>query len=251
MRRLLPAALLLLAATLVSAQSRAPGEDPLVTAARANAQLAIAYLKQNDLTVAKEKIEKALSQNPRDASVQTSAGLLYERLQDVDLADKHYSAALRLEPKNPDMQNNYAVFQCRRGRYAEGQKLFEQAARNPSYATPEVAYANAGVCARSAGNLPRAEELFRKALKLRSDFPDALLQLADLTYTRGAGLLARGFLERYFNVSPATPDALSLGIKIEHALGDEGAVTRYSMQLLRDFPASDQARQLRGGGGGE
>ena len=32
----------------------------MVTAARLNAQLAVAYLKQNDIAVAREKIEKAL-----------------------------------------------------------------------------------------------------------------------------------------------------------------------------------------------
>ncbi len=245
MRLRLTAVVLCLVTAAAGAGPNAPREDPMVTAARLNAQLAVAYLKQNDIALAREKIEKALLQNPRDPSVQISAGLVYERLQDAVRADKHYAAALKLEPNDPDIQNNYAVFQCRAGHAAQGQKLFEQAAKNPAYATPEVAFANAGVCARTAGDLPRAEAFFRKALQLRPDFPDALLQLADVTYTHGGGLGARGLLERYFRVSPPTPDALLLGVRIERSLGDNEAATRYQSQLQRDFPDSEQARELR------
>ena len=242
------AALLPLASA--GASTNAPGESQMVTAARLNAQLAVAYLKQGDVGVAREKIDKALAQNPKDATVQMSAGLVYERLQEAAKADRHYAAALKLEPGNPDVQNIYAVFLCRNGHPVEGQKAFEQAAKNPSYSQPEVAYSNAGVCARGAGDLARAETLFRKALSLRPDFPDALLQLADLTYAKGGGLGARALLERYFRNSPATADALLLAVHVERVLGDAEAATRYQTQLQRDFPDSEQARELRSRAGG-
>ena len=251
MSRVLFAALILLVVTGAVAAPHAPNEAPMVTAARLNAQLAIAYLKENEIATAQEKIDKALTQNARDPAVQMSAGLVYERLQQLDKADRYFAEALRLEPRNPDMMNNYAVFLCRRGHFPQGQKLFEQAATNPSYATPEVAYANAGVCARSAKNLPRAEELFRKALSVRSDYPDALLQLADLSFERGAGLGARGLLDRYFNVATATPEALLLAVRVERELGDAQAADRYRAQLQKQFPDSEQARQLRSGASNE
>lgn len=232
-----------------SPASFAQGESK-AEAARYNAQLGIAYMKEGKLEVARDKIERALEQNPRDAAVQTAAALLYERLRDEKRADKAYSAALRLDARNPEMQNNYAVFQCRRGQHAKGQKLFEQAAKNPLYRTPAVAYANAGVCARSANDLPRAEEYFRQALSIQGTYPDALLQLADLSFTRGNGLQARAFLQRYFASAPATPDALALGVRVERALGDVAAANDYATRLKRDFPTSEQARQIAGVQGG-
>jgi type IV pilus assembly protein PilF len=252
MKRLIVVAILSLAAAAGSAvEKRAPDPDPKVTAARLNAQLAVAYLKQNDVAEARNKIEKALKENDKDPAVQSAAGLVYERLLEPDQADKHYSAALRLAPKDADMVNNYAVFQCRRGNWEQGQKLFEQAAHSPSYATPEVAYANAGVCARSAGNLKRAEELFGKSLAIRADYPDALLQMADLALARGAGPLAHVYMQRYLVNGPATPDALLLAVRIGRALGDHAEESRYATQLQHDFPGSSQARELRGGSGGE
>ena len=232
-------------ASAAGAQQRAPGENPKVTAARLNTQLAVAYLKQNDVAAAREKIDKALEQNPHDADVQTAAGLVFERVNEVANADRAYASAMRLEPRNPDRVNNYAVFLCRRGQAARGQKLFDQAAHNSAYATPEVAYTNAGVCARGAGNMVVAEEYFRKALAVRPDYPDALLQMADVSFSRGDGLKARAFLQRHFNAAAETPDALLLAVNVERSLHDARAADEYAARLQLVFPGSDQARQQR------
>jgi type IV pilus assembly protein PilF len=225
----------------VVAQTRT---DNVGSAARFNAQLAIEYVRQNNLAAAQEKIDKALQQNDRDASVQTAAAFVYERLRELKRADGHYARALRLDPKNPEMQNNYAVFLCRTGEHAKGAKLFEQAATNPLYRTPEVAYTNAGVCARSAKNLAAAEQNFRKALQVKPENADALLQLADLTFARGNGLQARAFLQRYFQAGQATPDALLLGVRVERSLGDTDTANDYASKLRRQFPGTEQARQI-------
>jgi type IV pilus assembly protein PilF len=245
--RILPAlaaALALVAAPGAGAQTRAPGEDPSAAAARFNTQLGIEYLKQNNVAAAQQTIERALTQNARDPNVHTAAGLLYERLAEPDKADKHFARAIKLDPKNPDMLNNYAVFLCRNGQQAKGGKLFAQAAASPLYRTPEVAFTNAGVCARSAKDLAGAEQWFRKALAAQPANPDALLQMADLSFERGNGLQARAFLQRYFQNGPATPDALYLGVRIERALGDTASANDYAAQLRKSFPTSDQARQL-------
>jgi type IV pilus assembly protein PilF len=244
-------AMILLAApaTVVWAQSpSAPApENRMNTAALLNAQLAIAYLKQGDVGLAQKKIDKALGQNAHESLVQLGAGLVYERLEQTDKAGRFYETALRLDPHNPDMQNTYGGFQCRHGHAAEGQKLFEQAAKNPAFQTPEVAYTNAGVCARDAKDLPRAEAFFRQALLMKADFPDALLQLADVTFTRGQGLQARALVERYLRASPATPETLLLAWRIERSLGDVAMAAKYEAQLRHDFPESNSARELING----
>jgi type IV pilus assembly protein PilF len=224
--------------------ARAPSEDPQVAAARYNSQLAIEYLKANNLAAAQEKIEKALQQNPKDPGVHTAAGLLYERLRDPRKADEHYGRALRLDPKNPEMQNNYAVFLCRTGQHVKGRKMFEQAANNALYRTPEVAWTNAGVCARSAKDLAGAEQSFRQALAISPTMPDALLQMADLSLERGNGLQARAFLQRFLQTGRTTPDALLLGVRIERSLGDSAAANEFAAQLRKSFPTSEQAGQL-------
>jgi type IV pilus assembly protein PilF len=88
MKRLARLALLLpilaLAACATNDDSR--NKNPRDAAAY-NVQLGIAYLKQGDVASAREKIERALKQDPQNPSVQTAAALLYDRMGEVSRAD--------------------------------------------------------------------------------------------------------------------------------------------------------------------
>jgi type IV pilus assembly protein PilF len=88
----------------------------------------------------------------------------------------------------------------------------------------------------------KAEEYFRDALKERSTYPEALIQLAALKFKTEEHLQARAFLQRYLSSNKSSPGVLYLGIQIEEALGDNRAATDYSNQLLREYPESPEAR---------
>jgi type IV pilus assembly protein PilF len=239
---------LALALALIAAAPAAPqggsGSDPLLEAGKINARLAMEYLKRDQLKTAQEKIEKALTQNPRDINVQLSAGLVYERLHDTRRAERHFREALRSHTESPEAQNALGAFLCRNGEHKKGEVMFLDAARNPLYRTPVVAYTNAGVCARSAGDLERAENYLRQALAVQSDYPETYVQLADLMHERGNHLQARAFVERYLAVAPATPAMLLLGHNIEVALKDADAAREFGERLRKEFPNSEQARAL-------
>jgi type IV pilus assembly protein PilF len=217
-------------------------------AAKFNAQLAIEYMRKGDLAVAREKIDRALTQDPNSVSVQMTAGLLYDRLNDEKKADEHYAAALRLKPDDPEMQNNYGGYLCRRGKTAEGEKLLLKAANDPVYRTPEVAITNAGVCMRSAGKLDEAERYFRRALNIRPRFGDALLQLADLDFQRGTKASndeASALIKRYLAVLAAPgPEILWLGVRVERARGDKATADAYARRLKNEYPQAEQTRAL-------
>lgn len=232
--------LLLAAATSGGAQERSREQS----AAAANLELGVAYLRQGNLSVAKDKLEKALKQNPRDASVHTALALLYERLGETARVDGHYRTALRLAPRNPDIQNNYAVYLCRAGRDKEGLAQFEKAAANPLYRTPEAAYTNAGVCLRSAKRLDEAERSFARALTVRPNYAEAAFQLGDLQLERGRAGEARQLVERYLASFEATPDLLLLGARLSRQGCDRAGFERYARRLRMDFPGTGQAQAL-------
>lgn len=218
--------------------------DPVLEAGRINARLAMEYLKREQLLVARDKVEKALLQNPRDVTVQLAAGLVYERLLEKQRAEKHFRQALRADADSPEAQNALGAFFCRNGQHAKGQEMFLKAAQNPIYRTPEVAYTNAGVCARSAGRLERAEQYLRQALALRADYPETYVQLAGVSHERGSYLQARAFIERYLAIAPPSPDVLLLGYQIEAAMKDTAAATGFAERLRKEFPDSPQMRAL-------
>ncbi len=238
--RALALAFALLASAVAGAQ--APPPDPMHEAARVNARLAMEYLKRNQLQVAQEKIEKALAQNSHDVNVQLSAGIVYERLLNTKQAEKHFRQAVREDPANPEAQNPRGAFFCRNKPQPKWHAMFAKAAANPLYRTPFVAYTNAGVCARSAGDLEQAERFLRQALAYKADYPETYAQLAGVLHERGSDLQARAFVERYLAVAPATPNMLLLGHNIEVSLKDTSAAAGFRERLTKEFPDSEQAR---------
>jgi type IV pilus assembly protein PilF len=213
-------------------------------AAQINARLGVEYMKQGQLAIAREKIDKALQQNPRDPGTQMAAGLLYEQLREVDRAEKHYRLALKYDSDNPEAQNALGAFFCRNGQPKKGEATFLEAARNPLYRTPAVAYTNAGVCARQAGRLDEAEEYLRYAVGQRNPYPEALLQMANVSFERGNYLQARAFLERYLVTTSGTAGVLLLGYQVEMALGSQDGAREYAVRLKDRFPDSPETRTL-------
>ncbi len=213
-------------------------------AAAYNAQLGIGYLQQGDVKAAREKIERALKQDPNNANVHTAAALLYDRMGDVDRADRHYSTVVRLKPQDPDALNNHAVFLCRNKRMAKGERIFLEVAASPLNRAPEVAYTNAGLCASGAGKLDDARRHFEAALSVKPTYRDAIVQLAEWHLARNQPGDARNYLMRLFDVEPASPEALWLGVRIETAAGNARSTEIYKKRLKAEFPAAEQTRAL-------
>jgi len=209
-----------------------------------NMQLGMAYLNQGDLGLAKEKLDRALAENPSDPNVHSAMAMLQDRLGHPELADKEFKAALNLGPRAPDVLNNYAVYLCRTGRVDEGVKTFEEAAHNALYRTPEAAYTNAGVCLRGAKRDTQAAMSFQRALQVRPNFAEAAYQLADLDFQRGEVAEARATIEQFTASFEPTPDLLLLGVRISRKQGDRLAEEKFARKLRMDYPASDQARAL-------
>jgi type IV pilus assembly protein PilF len=201
-------------------------------------------MRENNLAAARDKIEKSLQQNPHTAKTQMAAGFIYDRLGDKRKANSHYEQAVKLGKDDPDVLNNAAVYFCRTGQYKRGEQYLVQAAGSALYRTPDVAYTNAGRCARADQRPKDAEQYFRKALAVNPKQPDALWQMAELAQEGGNGLQARAFLERRDAVAPATSATLWLGRSIELALGDKNQAARYAERLKNEFPTSAEAGKL-------
>jgi type IV pilus assembly protein PilF len=215
-------------------------------AARYNVQLGMNYMQRGDLEAARDKLERAVQQDPSLPAAHAALGILYERAGDAGRARDHLRRATRLAPDDPNMQNSFGGFLCRHGERREGIRHFELAAGNAYYRTPEVAWTNAGVCARGIPDLEAAEAYFRRALEANRTYAEALVQMADLSIDTQRALQARAFLQRYEAVAAATPYSLRLGYQIEMAAGDVDAAAGYATRLRREFPDSPEARRMRG-----
>jgi len=213
-------------------------------AGQLNKQLGTVYLRQGNLALAKEKLERAEKYNPRDPELHTVLAVLYERLNIPAEVDKHYRTAMRLAPKDPQVLNNYAVYLCQNGRNEDGVKLFLESARNPLYRTPELAYTNAGVCLRKAKKYDEAAGSFLRALQIRPNLGEAAYQYADLAMEQGDLQKAREQVDKYLASFDATADLLLVGVRLTRAQGDRVAEEKYTRRLRVEFPGSQQLRSL-------
>lgn len=231
------------------ADTLTPTSDRPDTLADTNVKLGIGYMQQGKPDLALGRLQRALELDPNLASGHNAIAILYEQLGKLDLAAEHYQRAVDLNPQDSAAHNNYGTFLCdKRNQLDKAEQQFLEALKNPLYATPELAYENAGLCAKRKPDVAKAEHYFRKALELSPKLPASLYQMALISFETGRYLPARAYLQRYSETARHTPQSLWLGIRIERELGDRNAVSSYSLYLKGGFPDSDEAKLLQESG---
>jgi len=214
-------------------------------AAELNAQLGLGYMKEGQFERAKYKLDKAIKFDPENAHAYHYMAELYRRLKELDKAGKYYEKAMSLAPHDMNIQNNYGIYLCERGKYEKAYKHFENIIKNPLYAARANAYENIGLCSLREGKLKRATSAFKSALAINPKMPKSLLQMAQISYDEGKGDQAYDYYTRYISVAQQNPESLWIGILMENDRGHKDTVASYKVLLKGKFPASAEAKRLR------
>lgn len=209
-----------------------------------NSDLGIRYLQSGRLQLANEKLLKALEQSPNSPVANHYYAILQQRLGETQKAKRYFIKAVNLNPKDPEIRNNYGSFLCDNGQESAAISQFTTAINDPLYRTPEFAYTNAGICLRKSGNDTKAEEYYRLALRKKSAFPSALLEMASLYKDRQMYPRAQAFISRYESVGKSSPKALELCSMINVKMNDIAKSESCKSALLRLFPGSPEAQRV-------
>ncbi len=212
--------------------------------AEVHTQLGIGYLREGKLEQAYDRLERALDADPNYSTAHNAMGLLQERLKNPRRAEEHYRRAVSVNPRDSAAQNNYGGFLCRQERYEEGEARIIKVTEDPLYKSREIAYTNAGLCMRRAGNNEKAERYLRSALQINPKIPQALFAMSELSYENAQYLTARAYLQRYLEVASHTPQSLWLGVRVERELGDKNTASSYAMLLRSNYPDSRETQLL-------
>ena len=176
-------------------------------------------------------------------------GVVYMEINERAQAEENLQRALRLEPANPEINNNYGWFLCRTGRERESVQYFDRALRDPLYATPARALQNTGLCLARVQDYTAAETYLRRAFEIEPGNASIQFELARVN-------LARGQLERatfYYQLltkeagEAASAPVLWLGVRLARAGGDLRTETRRARLLAEKFPGSPEAARLQKG----
>ncbi len=237
-------ALFALSGCVTTTTGKAEPEPNDADAADVNFQLGVRYFQKENFELARDRLLLSLELNPRRAIVWSTLAMTYEQLDNPRLAEEAHSKAIRLEPRDFDVQNAYAVWLCRQKRFDDAETQFERSVQAVTNDNPEVMLTNAGVCMMQKPDFAKAETYFRRALDEKPTHGEALLQMSLLEHRTGDDLRARAFLQRYRSLHPSDAGVLYLCVLIEAELGDDRARTECASQLLRNFPESREAKQL-------
>lgn len=214
------------------------------TRAKAHTELGSLYFQNGNLIVALEELTIAVAINPNYAQAYSTRGLVLYHVNELASAEKDFQRALSLDDRDPEINNNYGWFLCQTGRAKESIAYFQRAIGNPLYQTPETAYLNAGACYIKLGDLALAEDYVRKNLRFSRDNPQALVQLAKISYLRGNYDAAREHLRNVVRQTDPDAETLWLLLRIEHRAGDRAAESSLIAQLRRKYPDTPEYQEF-------
>ena len=227
----------------VSQQQQENDDKILKARAQSHTDLGAAYYQQRQLEIALNEFTVAAKIDPNFGLAYNGLGLVHSALGQDDLAEQNFKRALQLEPNNSESHNNYGSFLCSRNRIDESIKEFVAAVKNPLYATPAIAYTNAGICSLRKQDFKNAETYFQNALQVEPLAVVAAYQLAAIQFKRNDIVAAKATLQNAV-LSQPTPEALWLSIQIARKLGTKDDEASYALQLRRQYPDSEQAKLL-------
>lgn len=222
----------------------------LEKSARIHTELAAEYYYRGQYKVAMEEIDAALESNPNYAPAFSVLGLINMALGEDDKAQSNFNRALKIDPKNSELHNNYGWFLCERfpDQIDRAINHFMTALRDPLYETRHVAYANAGICELKRNNFSEASLYFNESLSLQPNYRPALVGLIEMDFNSGKNAVAQSKLSDFMQKYQPTARSLWLGVQIERRAGNTRAANSYLFQLQKNFPNSSETRALREGG---
>jgi type IV pilus assembly protein PilF len=251
MKKLLLIPLLALAACVGSSGGGSAGmERPQYrdTGAKVHTELAGLYYERAQFGIALDEVEQALQADRGYAPAYSMRGLLHMALREYKEAEEDFQQSLRLDRTDSDAHNNYGWFLCQRDREKDSIAHFMAALKNPLYTTPERAWLNAGLCSKKAGNDKDAEEFLLRALQLQPELSQALIGMAELSFTNGDYVAAKRYFARFSQKSDnLNAEQLWLAVRIERKVGDRNAEASYGLQLRKRYPDAKETQLLMRG----
>lgn len=216
-------------------------EPDLIQAAELNTQLAVGYIQRKQYKPARDKLEKAIEQNPDYLPAYKTLAYLYAVLGQTDKAEEKYQQALELKPLDADLSNSYGAFLCTQDKFDEAQESFKVAYSDPFYESAYLAESNAGSCYVEQGNYELGEAFLRKSLRKDPALPGSLISMADVGIKTERYMMARAYIERYNAVKTPTAESLWIQVLAEKNLGAKDYYMKYARQILENFPDSEEA----------
>jgi tetratricopeptide (TPR) repeat protein len=219
-------------------------QKPIAEAAR---NLGEAYLREGKYPAALNEFLKAESLYPNDYYLQNDLGLTYYYMGKQDLAVRHFKKALELNNDYAPARNNLGNAYAEQNEWDKAIEQYKLVASDLLYATPHYPYSNLGVAYFQKKKYEQSVYYFMKALKVKSDFVNALFGLAQTYMAMEKVSDAIAKLEKAADVSPQSALVhfdLAKAYRLNRDYHKAHAAYLTVVQLAPDSPLADKALEF-------
>lgn len=227
-----------------SVSSRGTPEEEKRRRARIRLELSVAHYQQGNLPLALQEADRSIKADERFAAAYGMKGMIFAAMSDAGQAEESFREALRIEPKDAELNNNYGWYLCQTGRQRQAIAHFDVAAADRRYSTPAKPLHNAGICLRQLGDDKAAEDYLLRAFKYDPSNAVAMYNLGELYLQRNNYERARFYTERLLGSYQPTAETLWLGVRVARLGNDPVYADRLANQIRSRFPQSPEASQL-------
>ncbi|KAM8712089.1 hypothetical protein ACLKA7_012590 [Drosophila subpalustris] len=199
-------------------------------------------MKLNRTTQAQEVYEQALLYDSENADIYYNLGVVFLEQGKSQQAHVYFNKAIELYPEHEQALLNSAILLQELGgeeaRQLSRARLYQVLARD---ANNEKVYFNLGMLAMDESSFDEAEQFFKRAIHLKSDFRSALFNLALLLADTKRPLDAVPFLNQLIRHHPSHVKGLILlgDIYINH-MKDLDAAEKCYRSILKNEPHNTQ-----------
>lgn len=179
------------------------------------------YEKASKLAAAKEygaaikELKLAVAEYPNFVNALNQIGVLHMQLNELDLADESFKAALKIRPEAYEPLINRSITLFRLARFKDAEAVLRSTLKIK--AESPVAYYYLGRTLNKMGRNEEAEMAYLTCVKMSpGEFKEAHRLLAAIYLNRGAAQRVVEELETYLRLVPTAPDAEDLRKIIEH-----------------------------------
>ncbi len=208
-------------------------------------ELGQGYLHDRDLENARRSFTKAMRIEDDSSEAYAGMAIIYQIEGEYEKAGGFFEKALKLDSSNSQVRNNYASFLYAQGQYEEALVQVKRATADTEYRNRPSAFINQAFIHEKMGDDTKAEQAFKRALRLDPDNATALINLSQNYYDREDYPQAKRLFDAYQSVSAHNAASLWLGVLIEVEYKNEDEVRRLGELLGSNFPYSKEFLEYR------
>ncbi len=180
-----------------------------------NYKIGINHISNDEIIEAIQRLESAVKLDESNFRYHHGLALAYSLNGQMEEALAHLNTVLEINPNHAESYNLLGSIYTDLGRYDEAMVALKKVIMDKSYAQPQFAYFNFGLCKRKQGRKEEAIAAFNRVTQIDPQFYRAFVALAELY--KEVGDYPKALLH-FQKAEPGFTDSPEILFEIGHAL---------------------------------